>query len=109
MTESPWRLLQFAKGEPSSADVFIIDARRLRATRIQVERTTQLARQWGIRYTGGPGQAQVQYVTETHWVAEGWIPYDCIAKRVPLDQFQKICMNKGIKTGIDSKLNLVPS
>lgn len=76
MAESPWRLLRLERKESSAHNVFIIDAKRLRATEINVQRTTQLAQQWNLRYTGGKPWAQVQFVTETHWVAEDWIPHD---------------------------------
>lgn len=94
MTESPWRVLRFAQYMPS-AEVFLIDFDRLRATQIRIESTTQIANQLDVQYKG-PGDNRINFITGSHWVAQHWIPADCIIKKIPLCQFEKVCHDKGI-------------
>jgi hypothetical protein len=82
LTVSPYRALRFGR-----ATVFIIDAVRLRATKVHTERTTVLASQCEIPYKG-PGRTQ--YITESYWLAHSWVPADCIVKRIPFDGFKGV-------------------
>lgn len=86
LTDSPWRALRFG-GVVRLADVSIIDAVKLRAARIAVERTTTLADHYGI---------VPRYTTESHWLARPWIPWYCIDRSVPFDRFEEVCNESGI-------------
>lgn len=101
MTGSPSRALNLVPyDQMSSSDVFVIYAERLWATSIPFERTTSIADRYGIKYRGPRGIRMAEYVTKTHWVAQYWIPDDCIVVRVPFGQFEAICRSRGIFRGI---------
>lgn len=99
MTGSPLRALNLVRPEEmSSSYVFVIYSERLWATNIRFERTTTIADRYGIKYRG-PGADRTHYITKTHWVAQYWIPADCIIMRMPFRQFQAVCSSKGILRG----------
>lgn len=99
MTGSPLRALNLVQPEEmSSSDVFVIYSERLWATNIRFERTTTIADRYCIKYRG-PGTDRTHYITKTHWVAEHWIPADCIIMRMPFRQFQAVCSSKGVIRG----------
>lgn len=101
MTGSPLRALNFVRPEEmSSSDILVIYSERLWATNIRFERTTTIADRYGIKYRG-PTANRAHYITKTHWVAEYWIPADCIIMRMPFRQFQAVCSSKGIFRGTD--------
>lgn len=101
MTGSPLRALNLVRPEDmSSSDVFVIYSERLWATNVRFERTTTIADRYGIEYRG-PRAHRAHYITKTHWVAEYWIPADCIIMRMPFHQFQAVCSSKGIFRGTD--------
>ncbi|KAI0530404.1 hypothetical protein GGR58DRAFT_508461 [Xylaria digitata] len=87
LTESPYRALRFGRGKIPT-EVFIIDAVRLRAKKVHTERTTILASRYEIPYKGPD---RTPYITESHWLAQFWVPADCIVKRVPFYQFKEVC------------------
>ncbi|KAJ0123883.1 hypothetical protein J7T55_012354 [Diaporthe amygdali] len=97
MSESPWRILNYVRAI-NSAEVFIIDARLLSATRIQNEPTTTIANRHGFQYRGNSSN-RANYITDTHWVARFWIPADCIIRKMSFLRFQKVCKAKGILKG----------
>lgn len=98
MTASPFRVLRLMQHEEtSSADVFVIDAERLWATNVHFEQTTAMADRYGVAWTRGYDRAH--YITPTHWVAQYWIPADCIVRKVPFHQFQELCHSKEIFRG----------
>lgn len=100
MTGSPLRALNFVQDDRmSTSDVYVINCERLWAANIHVERTTILADQYGIIYKGPKGYDRSRYITKTHWVAQYWIPADCIVMRMPFLQFQEVCREKGIFRG----------
>lgn len=97
MTSSPTRALNLVpNGETKSANVFVIDAELLWMTSIQVERTTEVANRHGIIYKGPGLYGRAHYITDTHWVAQYWIPVDCIVRRMTFDRFQETCNKNGI-------------
>lgn len=99
MTGSPLRALNLVRPEAmSSSDVFVIYSERLWATNIRFERTTTIADRYGIKYRGRRAD-RAHYITKTHWVAQHWIPADCIIMRMPFLQFQAVCSSKGIFRG----------
>lgn len=101
MTGSPLRALNLVRPEDmSSSDVFVIYSERLWATNVRFERTTTIADRYGVEYRG-PRADRAHYITKTHWVAEYWIPADCIIMRMPFHQFQAVCSSKGIFRGTD--------
>lgn len=107
MTGSPLRALNLVQPEDmSSSDVFVIYSERLWATNIRFERTTTIADRYGIKYSGWPRADRAHYITRTHWVAQYWIPADCIIMRMPFRQFQAVCSSKGIIRGTDYLSNL---
>lgn len=102
MTSSPTRALNLVSSdEMQPADVFVIDAELLWATNIDVERTTDVADRHGIRYKGPGLYGRAHYITDTHWVAQYWIPADCIVKRMSFHHFQEICSKNSIFRGTD--------
>ncbi|KAG6355380.1 hypothetical protein INS49_003342 [Diaporthe citri] len=97
VTSSPLRALKLMQHEETSnVDVFVIDANRLFATHIRFERTTVMAREYGIVYNRPSGYDRSHYITETHWLIEQWIPADCVVERMPFSQFQGLFLRKGI-------------
>lgn len=107
MTESPCRVLCLGQGK-GYAEVFLIDFERLRATKIKAESTTYIAKRLNIQYKGS-GDNRVHFITDSHWVAQYWIPADCILKKVSFCQFQKICNNKRICSGMETPPNPLSS
>lgn len=100
MTSSPLRALRLVEKEGmSEADVFVIDVLKLQATSIRIEPTTTLAHQYEITYKGPRSHDRAHYITESHWIAEYWIPADCIVTKMPLCQFKQFCGEKGILKG----------
>lgn len=110
VTSSPLRALKLMHhGDTSNVDVFVIDANRLFATHIRFERTTTMAREFGMIYSRQSGYDRSHYITETHWLVEHWIPADCVVNRMSFSQFQGLCRRKGTLKGIDYPAhNLVP-
>lgn len=102
MTSSPRRALNLVQDdEMHSADIFIIDAQKLRDMSIRFEPTTAIADRDGIPYTGAGSSRRAHYITKTHWVARYWIPADCIVKRIPFLHFQRVCNSNLIFRGTD--------
>lgn len=102
MTSSPTRAMNLVpSNEIHSAEVFVIDAGKLWATSIEVERTTDIANRHGIIYRGRGLYGRVHYITDTHWVALYWIPADCIVKRMRFHQFQRLCNYNALFRGTD--------
>lgn len=98
LTDDPGRAFRF--GQPySEPSVSIIDAAKLRQMEIQIERTTDLARRWGVKYKS-EDRSRVQYVTDSHWLARFWIPAECIILRVPFYDFKKVCIKYGVVDGM---------
>lgn len=102
MTSCPTRALNLVpRDEMRSADVFIIDAELLWDTNIRLERTTDIANRHRIKYKGPRSSDRAHYITDTHWVAQHWIPNDCIIRRMRFHRFQEICSKNAIFRGTD--------
>lgn len=100
MTGSPLRVLKLVQpDEMLSSHVSVISGEHLWAMNIHFERTTAIADQNDIIYTGPRGYDRAHYITETHWVARYWIPADCIMMRMPFLQFKEVCKRKRISGG----------
>lgn len=97
MTSSPLRALKLVEREETFATkVFVIDVHKQLATSIRIEQTTDLARVYGIPYKGPRNHERAHYITESHYIAQYWIPADSIVKKMPLCDFREICGKKGI-------------
>ena len=96
LTESPCCALRIRKWKDVNTSVFVIDTARLQAANILVERTTDLAHQHAIPYKG---HNRIHFITATHWLAQFWIPVDCIVKRVSFNHFKQVCTKNGISEG----------
>jgi hypothetical protein len=88
LTESPCHALRYGNGNNGTA-VYVIDAVRLRATKIHTEQSTVLATEFGV--PSARQQGATPYITKTQWLAEFWVPAECIVKELSMDRFKEIC------------------
>jgi hypothetical protein len=83
--------VDFSRWEEDSSRVIIIDPVKLRAFGTFFARTTELAAKYNLKNRSRLHHDGVDYVTDTHWLAKGWIPKECIVNDVPAKQFVQVC------------------
>lgn len=102
LTTDPGRALKIgnlkmthAPHSASPHEVYQIDVAKLRRMKIDIEPTTDKADRWHIDYSRD-GKNRLPYVTDTHWVAQFWIPAECIIGKLPFEDFEALCKENGI-------------
>jgi hypothetical protein len=99
LTESPYHVLRLAKGnENRDPIVFVIDAVKLRETKICIDRARVLAHEFQI-------DKWLRYVNDSYWLAQYWVPANCIIKQLRLEDFRNISTDNKI---VDGMLRYLP-
>ncbi|TEY59454.1 hypothetical protein BOTCAL_0192g00180 [Botryotinia calthae] len=82
------RFIEYRVDKEAESRVFVISLNRLKKLGIKAQSTEEYLKRFV--------NSQVSYVTETHWLIEGWIPGQAIVSEMDCGDFFKIAEREGI-------------
>ncbi|KAM0162133.1 hypothetical protein ACHAQE_003861 [Botrytis cinerea] len=100
------KFIEFRVDKEAESRVFVISLNRLKKLGIKAQSTEKYLKRFvnslGVqkyekcRGRGDIGENEVSFVTETHWLIEGWIPDQAIVSEMDCGDFWKIAEREGI-------------
>lgn len=99
MTDSPARLVNFGRCRWDLTNVAVINATKMERLGIKHARTTQLADEFGFGSKSNARPDGAEYLYSAHWLAQFWIPAECIERVMRFEDFTKVCLGEGIING----------
>lgn len=103
MTDSPARLVNFRANRWDLTKVAVINATKMERIGIRHSRTTQLAGKFGFGSKSNAEPNGAKYLNSAHWLAQFWIPAECIERVMEWGDFMSVCRRESIVNGLQSR------
>lgn len=97
ISDSPARIIRFSKSEANvgeNLEVLVIDAQKLHASGIPICRTTSMASALDIPRRLPRTLEGVEFITDSHWLVDWWIPKECIETEMDITDFEEFCKSR---------------
>jgi len=100
MSDSPIRILNITRTwdfKHMEGDIIaVINTTKLLGTGVLFNRTTTLAKHFGVQLRTATNPGGLHYANPNYWVAYRWIPAECIERYVSISTLRGLCEKKGI-------------
>ena len=103
MTDSPARLVNFGANRWHLTRVATINATKMERIGIRYSRTTQMAEKFGLGSKSNAEPDGAKYLNSAHWLAQFWIPAECIERVMEWGDFMRVCRRESIVSGLQSR------